>query len=44
MRLKWLSLVHRQGYGKTLDPLISMKTAVSVNAVTHTTYLQLGDL
>lgn len=44
MRLKWLSLVHQQGYEKMFNPLISMKMAVSINAVIHATYLQLGDL
>jgi len=44
MRLKWLSLVHQQGYKKKMfNLLISMKMAVSINAI-HTTYLQPGDL
>lgn len=44
MRLKWLSLVHQQGYEKMLNSFTSMKMAVSMNAVIHTTCLQLGNL
>lgn len=44
MRLKWLSLVHQQGDEKMFDSLVSMKMAVSINAVGHTTDVWLGDL